>query len=276
MAKPRSHRRSASAARSAQEARKGWLQIAGVIALVAVVGVAYFTVARGNRALDSETLCPVTPSSVTVLLVDVTDPMTTAQRQDFRNQLNRLRSSIPRYGQLIVTTVDSSSTKLLPPVIVRCNPGTAKDVSDWNGDPRGIQKAHDEKFIAPLDAAFDGLTRESAAARSPIFESVQSVALTDLATPEVAGLPRKLVLVSDLLQNTDAISFYGGLPTPDELINSAAFRRVRTDLKGVDVEIWMLERSDANQTQPRALIDLWDAAIAAQGGRVERAYNVSG
>jgi hypothetical protein len=42
------------------------------------------------------------------------------------------------------------------------------------------------------------------------------------------------------------------------------------------VEIWMLERSDANQTQPRALIDLWDAAIAAQGAIVARAYNVSG
>lgn len=276
MRKPRSNRRSAGVARAANETRKGWLQIGGVIALILAVGATYIAVARGNKALDAETLCPAAPSSVTVLLVDVTDPMTTAQKQDFRNQLNLLRGAIPRYGQLIVTKVDSSSSELLQPVIVRCNPGTASDVSDWNGNPHGVQKAHDEKFVAPLDAAFDSLTRASAADRSPIFESVQSVALTELSRSKVSDAPRKLVLVSDLLQNTDAISFYNGLPAPDQLLGSAPFRRVRTDLSGVQVEIWMLERSDANQTQPRALIDLWDAAIAAQGAVVARAYNVSG
>ena len=276
MRKPRSKRRSAAAARAAHDSRKGWLQICAVVVLIAVVGSAYFAVARGNKALDDETLCPSVPSSVTVLLVDVTDPMTTAQKQDFRNQLNRLRSSIPRYGKLIVTKVDSSSNELLRPVIVRCNPGTAQDVSDWNGDPRGVQKDHDEKFVIPLDVAFDSLTRASAADHSPIFESVQSVALTELTKPEVADHPRKLVLVSDLLQNTESISFYGHLPAADQLLSSPSFRRVRTDLDGIRVEIWMLERSDAPQTQPRALIDLWDAAITAQGGSVERAYNVSG
>lgn len=276
MPKSRRPRRSASVARAAQESRKGWLKIGGVAALVAAVGVAYFAVVRGNKALDDATLCPSTPSSITVLLVDVTDPMTTAQRQDFRNQLNRLKNAIPRYGKLVVTRVDSSSNELLQPVIVRCNPGTAKDVNEWNGDPKGVQKSHDEDFIAPLDAAFARLTSASAADRSPIFESVQSVTLTELAGPDVSGLPRKLVLVSDLLQNTDAISFYRGLPSPDQLLKSGPFRRVRTDLSNMEVEIWMLERLDANQTQPRALIDLWDAAIAAQGGAVVRAYNVSG
>jgi len=276
MRKVKRSRRSAASARTAQETRKGWFKIVGVIALVATVGVAYVAVARGNKALDDETLCPSTPSSITVLLVDVTDPMTTAQRQDFRNQLNRLKNSIPRYGKLVVTKVDSSSSELLQPVIVRCNPGTAKDVDEWNGDPRGVQKRHDEGFVAPLDEAFAGLTNASAADRSPIFESVQSVTLTELAGPDVADLPRKLVLVSDLLQNTDAISFYSGIPAPDQLTKSAPFRRVRTDLSEMEVEIWMLERLDANQTQPRALIDLWDAAITAQGGTVVRAYNVSG
>lgn len=276
MRKPRSNRRSATAVRAARETQKGWLKIAGVALAVGVIGFAYVTVMKGNKSLDELTLCPTTPASVTVLLVDVTDPMTTAQKQDFRNQLNRLRSAIPRYGKLIVTKVDSSSNELLQPVIVRCNPGTAEDVNDLTGNPAGVKKAHDDQFIAPLDLAFDSLTRASAADRSPIFESVQSVALTELTKSEVSNIPRKLVLVSDLLQNTDTISFYSGLPAQDELTTSAPFRRVRTDLTGVDVEVWMLERSDANQTQPRALIDLWDAAIAAQGGNVVRAYNVSG
>ncbi|WP_300578166.1 hypothetical protein [Phenylobacterium sp.] len=276
MRKPRPSRRSAAAARAKRETLKGWLQISGVVALTAVVGVTYFMVAKGAKALDDETLCPREPSSVTVLLVDVTDPMTTAQKQDFQNQLDHLRRTIPRYGKLIVTKVDSSSSELLKPIIVRCNPGTATDVSEWNGNPRAVQEAHDQKFVAPLEAAFKDLSGASGADRSPILESIQSVALTELAPLESSDTPRKVVVVSDLLQNTDAINFYDRLPSPDELLESAAFRRVRTDLSGVQFEIWMLERSDATTTQPRALVDLWDSAIAAQGGSIERAYNVSG
>ncbi len=175
MRKVKRSRRSAASIRTAQETRKGWLKLVVVAALVATVGGAYVAVARGNKALDEETLCPATPSSITVLLVDVTDPMTTAQRQDFRNQLSQLKNSIPRYGKLVVTKVDSSSSALLQPVIVRCNPGIAKDVDEWNGDPQGVQNLHDKGFSAPLDAAFARLTNASAADRSPIFESVQSV-----------------------------------------------------------------------------------------------------
>lgn len=240
-----------------------------------VVAAVYFSVARGNRALD-ENLCPATPSSITVLLVDVTDPLSVAQRQDFQNQLIRLRNSIPRYGKLIVVKVDSAASELLTPVIVRCNPGTAEDVNEWTGDPNGIQKRHREGFEEPLGHAFVGLSRASGAERSPIFESVQSVALTELLPPDAVELPRKLVIVSDLLQNTEAVSFYSGLPDPAALLSSDDFRRVRSDLRDVEVEIWMLERSDAPRTQPRSLIDLWDAAITEQGGLVNRVYNVSG
>ena len=243
---------------------------------VAIIAVVYVLVAKGNRALDEEPLCPTSPTNITVLLVDVTDPMTTAQRQDFHNQLTRLRHSVPRYGKLIVTKVDSAASSLLEPVIVRCNPGTAADVSELTGNPQSVQQAHQEDFVEPLDRAFQTLSEASGADRSPIFESVQSVALTELQPPDVANLPRRLIVVSDLLQNTDNVSFYRALPDDDALIGSASFRRVRTDLSNVEVEIWMLERSDAPQTQPRALIDLWDRAISEQGGVVTRVYNVSG
>jgi hypothetical protein len=276
MGKPRRPRRSAAAERSAQEARKGWVKIAGVGAAVSAVGLTYGVIASRTPSLDETTLCPATPTSITVLLIDVTDPLTTAQRQDFQNQLTRLRNSVPRYGKLIVSKVDSASDRLLEPVIVRCNPGTADDESTWTGNPKGTQKKHEEQFVRPLESAFGSLTRATGSERSPIFESIQSVALTELLSPETSKIPRRLVVVSDLLQNTDSLSFYSAVPQIEELLGAPAFRRVRTDLKDVEVELWMLERSDAPQTQPRALVELWDRAIAEQGGTVSRAYNVSG
>ncbi|MDO1560119.1 hypothetical protein Q0812_11845 [Brevundimonas sp. 2R-24] len=277
MRRNRQSRRARPANRAAEsETRKGWLKI-GLVGLAGVVVLGgYLMVSRGHRALDPETLCPAEPASVVLLLVDVTDPMTVAQRQDFQNQLAVLRNSIPRYGKLVVMKVDSAADRLLEPVIVRCNPGRAEDVSEWTGNPGRVQRMHAEEFVLPLNEAFTDLSRASGSTRSPILESVQSAALTELLAPEVQGLPRRLILASDLLQNTDTVSFYRGLPSAEAFVESAAFRRVRTDLRDVEAEIWMLERSDTTRTQPRALVDLWDALLTAQGATVTRAYNVSG
>lgn len=273
MADRRRPRRSSAVDRKAKENTKGAVKIGVAVAAVAVVAGLYFVVARGNKDLDAN-LCPATPASITVLLVDVTDPMTVAQRQDFQNQLLRLRNSIPRYGKLIVAKVDTASQQLLQPVIVRCNPGTAASINEATGNPKAVQKMHDRDFVEPLDRAFASLSQASGADRSPIMESVQSVALTELLTPDAQVLPRRLVLASDLIQHTNSISFYEGVPDAQTFVASNEFRRVRADLRNIEVELWQLERADA--PQPRSLVELWDQAITAQGGVVTRAYNVSG
>lgn len=269
-------RKSLAEQRREAEKRKGLVRfgIAGV--LIAGAGAFYFSVMSGQRTLDAETLCSDEVSSVTVLLVDVTDPMNLPQQQDFLNQLAKLKNSIPRYGQLTVMRVDAAADKLLTPVITRCSPGTARDTDSIKGNPQKVQQQWDEGFSAPLDQAFKGVVKASGADRSPIMESVQSIALTELQKPGREDLPKRLVIASDLLQNTPGISFYSGLPTPGDFTRSDAFRRVRTDLRGVDVELWQLQRVDGSKTQPRALSELWERAIDDQGGSVSRIYNVSG
>jgi hypothetical protein len=211
-----------------------------------------------------------------VLLVDVTDPMNLAQRQDFLNQLERLRNSIPRYGKLSIVKVDATSSRLLTPVIERCNPGTSADSDEYTGNPAALQQKWERGFRDPLNEAFAQLATASGAERSPILESIQSVALTEFQTAQAQGKPRRLIVASDLLQNTDRLSFYGRLPAAEEVIDSDAFRAARTDLRDISVELWMLQRLDGKQTQPRALPDLWDILIRQQGGSVPRVYVVSG
>lgn len=269
--------KSARDQRRDKENRKGVIQLGVAAVVLGALFAAYFVAVSGRRSLDPVTLCPASPDSITILLVDVTDPLNLAQRQDFINQLEQLRSTIPQYGKLAVFKVDPTSEQLLKPVIERCNPGTADDVSEVTGNKEGTAKRWREEFEQPLDRAFAGISEASSGApRSPILESLQSVALTELANQEARGKDRTLVVASDLLQNTDRLSFYGGLPATNTLIDSDAFRTLRTDLKGVKVELWMLQRADAARSQPAALRDVWQAMIGAMGGDVERIYNVSG
>ncbi len=268
--------KSASARRDQKKAYVSGVIILGVLVAFAGIGWLWYTSVTGARELDKVTLCPSDPDSTAILLVDVTDPMTVAQRQDFRNQLDKLRDSIPRFGRLSIARVDSTSAELLHPVITRCNPGKASDVSEETGNPKKLQKLWDEGFSAPLQQAFETISQASPAGQSPIMESIQSVALTDLNRGAAATKPRKLVIVSDLLQHTNDIDFYKPLPDADGLINSPAFKKVRADLNGVIVELWMLQRGDSDKTQTRELIDLWEAVLREQGATVVRVYNVSG
>lgn len=268
--------RSTSRQRRGDETKKAIRNILVVLALVGVVAFFYFRSVLSQRPLDEETACPSDVDGVTVLLVDVTDPMNTPQRQDFRNQLDKLLGQIGRYEKLVVVKVDPVGSSLLAPVITRCNPGSARDVTDVDGNPQKLERQHRELFIQPMTEAFEGLMVASGAARSPVMESVQSVALSEFQKSGVDDGERRLILASDLLQNTDRVSFYEGLPNPKEFVKTQAFQRVSTDLSGVDVELWLLQRDDSQQTQPNALHEFWDYFINEQGGQVTRVYRVSG
>jgi len=269
--------KSAAAQRREAQSRSAIIKIVVVALAFAGLLILYFQTVAGRRTLDPTTLCPASPDSVTVLLVDVTDPMNIAQRQDFINQLERLRNAIPRYGKLAIFKVSPAADQLLTPVIERCNPGTANDVSELTGDKEKTAKRWEEQFKAPLDQAFSQITAASGAPQSPILESIQSAALTELKTQQSDDKPHKLIVASDLLQNTPRMTFYGGrLSAPDATIASDGFRMLRTDLRGIDVELWMLQRPDSASSQPKALRDVWEAMIGAMGGNVVRIYNVSG
>ena len=208
-----------------------------VVLAVSLIAVLYVRTVLGRRSLDEVTLCPASPDSITVLLVDVTDPMTLPQKQDFRNQLDRLISEIPRYGKLVITKVDPVSDRLLTPIVTRCNPGTGSDTNELVGNKKKLEKLHQEQFIAPLQDAYDRILSASDASRSPILESIQSINLTELASDQSAGIRKRLIVASDLLQNTDDLSFYKHIPEPASILKNQAFSRVRTDLRGVDVDL---------------------------------------
>ena len=269
--------------RSPREVRKaqgnlfGVLLIAVAVLLIGAAMYAYLRQKASVRSLDASTLCPTdSPDAITVLLVDMTDEMSPAQKQDFLNQFLKVRDDIPRFGQLQIFTVSPTSEGLLSPIVTLCNPGRGADIDPLIGNPTKVEKRWKDGFGQPLDAAFRSVTTMSNASRSPILESIQSVALTALLSPKNQRKPRRLVVASDLIQFTNSIDFYKGLPEPKVFLESRAFLNVKTDLREVEVELWMLRRSDQTPVQTRDLILLWEAMLNSQGAKLTRVYNVSG
>ena len=110
--------------------------------------------------------------------------MNAPQRQDFANQLTKLKNSIPRYGKLVVAKVDATRDSLLVPVITRCNPGTAKDETSTTGNPEALQKQWDE-------TGDDCEDRVSKIERQ--LEAIESQRGPDVWTPEQLGMAGAVV-----------------------------------------------------------------------------------
>lgn len=255
---------------------KGWLFF-GVAALaVLFVGWQLYVQLNGRVTLG-EDLCPVSGhKALAVVLVDLTDPLSVPQTQDLTNQLEGVRNSVTKHGRLSLYKVAATDQRLLEPVLDVCNPGDGSDVTEATGNPKADRARWQANFSEPLDAAFVTLAEETGAATSPVLESVQSVSLSKLNREEARGKAKKLILVSDLLQNTAGLDFYKRIPSFEELKQTEAYRTSRADLRGVDMELWMLSRPGLGHLQNSELAELWTLIFRDQGARVTRVYNVNG
>jgi hypothetical protein len=257
------------------------LRIAGAVALVVVLIAGGATLALKGRAAsvptDATTLCPTKrpPSEVMVILLDVSSRLSEAQRLQLQNQLARLRDGIPRLGLVQVYTVDKLRQRLTKPVNHLCNPGTGAELNQIYQNPQLARKKWYD-FAAKLRADIDGEIKSPPHKTSPIFEAIQATALRTFGKPEYDGLPKQLVIVSDLLQHVPGkLSMYKEVPSFDSFKYTDYFARVRSDLRGVSVLVYYLVRPQVKE-QDRKHIEFWDEYFHFQGADLEPLEKVFG
>lgn len=106
------------------------------------------------------------------------------------------------------------------------------------------------------------------ATRAPIMESLQAlVAETPLLVEQASRTDRRgrqVVIVSDMLQNSEIVSFYRGQAWPD-FQASRDFARMGRNLHGVAVDILRLPRDEPAIRDPNAIDDFWVRYFDAQG-----------
>ena len=257
------------------------LRIAGAAALLVVLIAGGATLAiKGNSAAvptDGKTLCPTKrpPSQIMVILLDVSSRFSEPQRLQIQNQLARLRDSVPRFGLVEVYTVDRLRRRLTEPVNHLCNPGTGAELNQMYQNPQLAKKKWDG-FAAKLRSDINKQIAGKPMATSPIFEAIQATALRTFGKPDYDGLPKRLVIISDLMQHVPGgLSMYQKVPPFDEFKNTDYFARVRTDLSGVSVLLYYLVRPKVVEQDPKH-IAFWTDYFRFEGAKMEPMEKVFG
>lgn len=265
----RTSRRSRGGARR-RSARRGaslWL-ILGAAAAVALMAGLFLVQRRTEEqmAIDPETLCPATgPRAMVAILVDVTDPLAPAQAMKLREYVRREVDRAETGTEFSLGMVSDDAGKLGAEVAL-CKPHSGADVSQLNQNVRLVEQRYEDRFLTPLNGLFERMMAASNAKQSPIMEAVQAL-IGDTPGFVTFDGPKRVILVSDLLQHSEAMSFYRGQDWQG-FIASPAAQRLSQSLGGAEIELYLIPRPSGFKGDAAAVEDFWIRYFDHQGARL--------
>lgn len=260
-----------------KDTRNYVLGIGGIVVVVAVFFFGFLISTRLDPIeRDRDTLCRSEgPSSITAILLDSTDSFGATTKQDLSNQMWDCLDESEENHEISIFTVDSIRENTLEPIIQVCNPGDPDEADPLIESEAIIRRRWNQQFRQPLEEKLDSLLTAQEAPSSPIMESVQSVSITHFQAGKRDTIPRRLIIISDLLQNSDEISFYREPPDFDRFQQTPKARWLNPDLRNVDIEIWLIQRR-LHQGGGGALLKFFQSWLEEHGGRVVRVLRTSG
>ena len=264
--------------RAERRARAGRKARAFGIGAVVVVGalMAGLWTMRGED-LDGQ-WCPKTsgPDREVIVLLDASDPLNAKHRAELGRILREMTNPAARgrHGTLTVREGERVSFYLLQsdgapdaPIEQVCNPGGNPAKRRFFDDlTQGgvITTWRHEQFVKAIEALFPA-QQSGPQPASPLLETIAVITARHAPSRRAKedAKPAHLIVISDLLQHTRVLSHYRAYPEPD-----SAPRQLASDLSGVEVSLFRIERQKYAKYQTPEHYYWWTDWVEAMGGRV--------
>ena len=214
------------------------------------------------------------------MLLDTSDPLTLKHREVLRRLIKELQQPSQAMGtyashkiepgeELVVYELPASLDDLNPALRV-CNPGGSPDTWTYKDDltkGKAIAQRRWQQFRGSVERLF-AEQRQHALSQSLILETLGVIAARHASSLRESADRMHLVLFSDLLQHSGALSHYGQYPEAEALLTQTGLRHLKSDLSAVDVSIYRLERARDAHWQTNEHYYWWQDLVDALGGRV--------
>lgn len=242
----------------------------GAVAAIAVMAGLFFYQGRVASAMsiDPETLCPTSgPVAMQAILIDVTDSMGAAQVAKLHQLIDKQIADAPVGTQFSVGMVSDDPSQLGARIKL-CKPHSGDDVSQVSQNVRLVETRYRERFLTPVQAMIDQLLENSTATSSPIMEALQLLVAQTPGFITYEG-PKQVFIASDLLQHSDAMSFYRAEGW-DSFTASGQASRLSRSLDGVDVSLLVIPRPTSWSGDTAQLENFWVRYFDAQGAHAPK------
>ncbi len=238
-----------------------------------------------NIRLD-ENLCAVgqQPDGSTILLLDTSDPLSPQHKAELNRLLRELNPEFQVQedsdfflapGEELVVYELTENLRTLEPSERLCNPGISPNAREWWRDlteGRAIAQRRWQMFDNRIQEMF--ATEESPPqSSSPLIEALGIIVPRHVTSERSRSEYLRsvhLILYSDLLQHSESLSHYGAYPPAEQLLTAPALRHLGTNLAGIEVSIFRLERARDARWQSVDHYYWWTELVQAFGGQIIR------
>jgi hypothetical protein len=240
-----------------------------VLVLLALFLFQYTKVVQATIKTDAATNCRndgIFPRE-TVVLIDATEAVSTAQLEDLSNQLEQVVRSSIIYERFTIYFLRDDPDRFQPSLIV-CNPGTGKNLSGATNNLKKLMTNWEESFKAPIKDSLMGLAELTPSNSSPIMEMLKFAGLRTFARS--TSEDQRLILVSDMVEHNDSYSQYRNANLDfNSLAQTRYFREMRPRLHNVVIDILYIERPALAKIQGGDHITkFWHPLIRKSGGQI--------
>ena len=239
--------------------------VIGVVAAAILIAL-FVRGQRQNRVFDAVN-CPEDEEYATqiAILVDPSDILTNVQEGSGAPRVLEVVEEAPMTTEIRVYTVGQAGRGDTRSVFRACKPAHPDDVSSLTGNPAIAERRYEDEFLAPLQQTLAALLDVEADSISPIAEGIQ-VAAVSAFQPRGADIPRQLLVVSDMIQNSRSLSFYRDPVEFGPWSRNPDYGTLRVDLAGVEVSVFLLARGGgAGRIQGGTLRGFWEDYFLDQG-----------
>lgn len=202
---------------------------------------------------------------VTAIVIDHTDKISPIQKRAIEQRLSDVAADVKKNGSLRFYTVKENEADVLDVKFELCNPGSAKDTSQLTGNQRLAKKRYDEQFASIVEDNLLSVLEAETAQRSPIMKTIKAAAVDSFMGDNKADSYKRLVIVSDLLEHSANFSLYKSVLSFEDFEKTSFWPSVRSNLKGVDVEILFLHREGLDTEKTENLKFFWKIFFTQQG-----------
>lgn len=240
-----------------------WYGALSVVAVAAIIAL-FVWGQRPPLRIDSDSclLDDAPPAQVAVLL-DPSDSLSTVQRRSVASRLVEvLERSMPERTEIRLYTIARAGRRDASPEMRVCVPPHPDSLGAFEGRLWGnrtiIEREYSRDFRDPLYARLITLLDVPSDTVSPILEAVQA-AVVDAFQPRGASIPRHVLVVSDMVQNSSDLSFFREAPDFGKFARNPTYGTLSVDLNGVRVTVFLLaRRGTAGRLQMGELRVFWE------------------
>ncbi|QRM35448.1 hypothetical protein [Microvirga sp. VF16] len=226
--------------------------------------------------LDSATLCPPEgPHSATVILLDSSDALPGVTRQELLTYLVDTAEAMPEHGLLEIRRL-SQDAPGGSTVFSKCSPGTGDGDSVITTNPELRRKRWRERYLEPLKRELEAGLSPAESKTSPILATLQGIAVERFGGNRAAAMPKTLIVVSDLIEHGSDYSQYQGDLSYGRFQRSNAYKRVKTDLNGAEVNFRYVQRVTQKPINSAEHIKFWKDWVDDSNGRFKSAKKLQG